>query len=166
ALPISAIRSARATITLANYMYGDGAIAREFAEALAERCRAGVGVSILVDGVGSHKMTRAVRDTLTRSGCHLERFRPLHPLDARRLNHRVHRRILVVDGRIGFTGGVGIDEQWTGNGRHSGHWRQTDVEVEGPIVEYLQAAFAEMWRDQTGVLLAGVPYFPDLERRG
>jgi cardiolipin synthase len=107
-------------------------------------------------------MTRENREVLERAGCAFVRFRPLNPLNVRRFNNRNHRRVLVVDGRVGFTGGTGIGEKWTGDGRRPGHWRQTDVRIEGPIVRQLQSAFAENWRDETGVLLAGDAYFPDL----
>ena len=162
---LAAIRGARVSITLANYLWESGAIADEMTAALAERCRAGVGVNVLVDAVGSHRMTRENRELLTESGCHFVRFRPLNPLNARRVNNRNHRRVLVVDGRVGFTGGTGIGSKWTGNGRRPGHWRQTDVRVEGPIVRDLQAAFAENWRDETGILLAGDAYFPEAARQ-
>ena len=157
---LTAIRGARTSITFANYIWQTGPIADELAEALAERCRAGVGVNVLVDAIGSHAMTKENRELLSRSGCHFERFRPLNPFDFRRVNNRNHRRVLVVDGRIGFTGGTGIGWQWVGDGRTPGYWRQTDVRVEGPIVRDLQAAFAENWRDQTSIVLGGDTYFP------
>jgi cardiolipin synthase len=163
---LAAVREARASITLANYIWETGAIADEMAGALAERCRAGVGVNILVDAVGSHLMTKDNQQLLQRSGCHFQRFNPLNPIDPRRFNNRNHRRVLVVDGRVGFTGGTGIGSKWTGDGRRPGHWRQTDIRLEGPIVRDLQAMFAENWRDQTGILLGGEAYFPDIEPRG
>ena len=163
---LAAIRSAKTTITFANFVYEDGAIADEMADALAERCRAGVGVNVLVDAVGSNKMPKRVREVLSASGCHFARYHSVNPFALKRFNHRNHRRILVVDGRVGFTGGTGIGDTWTGDGRQPGHWRQTDVRVEGPIVRFLQAAFAENWRDATGVLLTGDAYFPEPERRG
>jgi cardiolipin synthase len=163
---LAAIRGARTTITFANFVYEDGEIARDMAEALAERCRAGVGVNVLVDAVGSNKMSMALRTMLSASGCHFARYHSVNPFALKRFNHRNHRRILVVDGRIGFTGGTGVGDKWTGDGRQPGHWRQTDVRVEGPIVRFLQAAFAENWRDATGMLLAGDAYFPEPERRG
>jgi cardiolipin synthase len=163
---LAAIREARASVTLANYIWETGAIADEFAAALAERCRAGVSVNVLVDAIGSHEMTKENQERLQRAGCRFERFNPLNPLNPRRVNHRNHRRVLVVDGRIGFTGGTGIGVKWTGDGRRPGHWRQTDVRAEGPIVRFLQAAFAENWRQQTGVMLAGDAYFPELQARG
>jgi cardiolipin synthase len=163
---LAAIRSARTTITLANFVYEDGGIAREMAEALAERCRAGVGVNVLVDAVGSSHMPKALSKTLREAGCHFARYHSLNPFAIKRLNHRNHRRVLVVDGRVGFTGGTGVGEKWTGDGRRPGRWRQTDVRVEGPIVRFLQAAFAENWRDSTGLLLGGDAYFPPPDRRG
>ena len=163
---LAAIREARVSITLANYIWETGAVADEMAAALAERCRAGVGVNVLVDAVGSHGMTKENQQLLTGSGCHFVRFNALNPLNPRRFNHRNHRRVLVVDGRVGFTGGTGIGEKWTGDGRRPGHWRQTDVRVEGPVVRHLQAVFAENWRAETGIILAGDAYFPELEPRG
>ena len=163
---LEAIRSARTTITFANFSYEDGEVAREITEALAERCRAGVGVNVLVDAMGSSGMPKALGRTLAASGCHFARYKPVRPLTIKRINHRNHRRVLVVDGRVGFTGGTGIGDKWTGDGRHEGHWRQTDVRVEGPIVRALQAAFVEDWREATTLLLGGDAYFPPLEPRG
>ena len=163
---LAAIRGATTTITFANFIYEDGDIAREMAEALADRCRAGVGVNILLDAVGSGDIVKEFREMWRGSGCHFAFFHPLNPFTIRRLNHRNHRRILVVDGRVGFAGGTGIGEKWTGDGRREGYWRQTDVRVEGPIVRFLQAAFAENWRDTTALLLGGDAYFPPVERRG
>jgi len=111
-------------------------------------------------------MPKPLQKLLRASGCHFARYHSLNPFAIKRLNHRNHRRILVVDGRVGFTGGTGIGEKWTGDGRRPGHWRQTDVRVEGPIVRFLQAAFAENWRDSTGLLLGGDAYFPPAEKRG
>ena len=163
---LAAIRGARATITLANFEYEAGDVSREMAEALAARCRAGVSVEILLDAIGSGHMPRRDRATLRDAGCHLAFYHTFNPLAITRFNHRNHRRILVVDGRVGFTGGTGVGERWTGDGRRPGHWRQTDVRVEGPIVRFMQAAFAENWREATGILLGGDGYFPPLAPRG
>jgi len=163
---LAAIREAKTTITFANFLYEKGDVARDMAHALAERCLAGVGVNVLVDSVGSKGMPKKHREVMRRAGCHVATYHSLNPMAIKRINHRNHRRVLVVDGRVGFTGGTGIGEQWTGDGRQKGHWRQTDVRVEGPIVRSLQAAFAENWRDATGILLGGDAYFPELEPRG
>src|SRR5262244_3894038 len=163
---LAAIRAGRTTITFANFSWEDGDVAREMVEALAERCRDGVGVNVLVDAIGSSEMPKEQQRTLAASGCHFARYKPVRPLTIKRINHRNHRRVLVVDGRVGFTGGTGIGDMWTGDGRSRDHWRQTDVRVEGPIVRQLQAAFAENWRDATGVLLSGDAYFPAIAPRG
>ena len=163
---LAAIRGARHTITFANFIVEEGDSARDMVSALVERCRAGVRAHILLDAVGSSEMPAQYRDLLQDAGCSFAWFHSLNPFAIKRINHRNHRRILVVDGRIGFTGGTGVGTRWEGDGRQAGHWRQTDVRVEGPVVGLLQAAFAENWRDATGVLLGGDAYFPKLERRG
>jgi cardiolipin synthase len=164
---LSAIRSAQKTITYAQYFYEDGPVSRDVAEALAERCRVGVGTNVLLDAFGTLAMPREYTELMTRSGCHVAYFRPLWQYIFRRYNNRNHRRILVVDGRVGFTGGSGVSRKWMGNGRVAHHWRDTDIRVEGPVVEYLQAAFAENWLETTGVVLGGEAYFPrPIEPRG
>jgi cardiolipin synthase len=157
---LRAIRGAQTTITYAQYTYEEGQIAREVAEALAERCRAGVKAHVLLDSVGSITMPREYWDLMARAGCEVVSFRPIGPLGIGRANNRNHRRILVVDGRIGFTGGSGVSSQWMGNGRVTDHWRDTDVQIEGPVVDYLQGAFTENWVEATGVVLGGADYFP------
>lgn len=157
---LAAIRSARSTITYAEYFYADGGPAREIAEALAERCRAGVVGKILLDGFGTLSMPAAYVGTLKDAGCHVATFRPLGRLPSvGRHNKRNHRRILVVDGRVALTGGSGVSEKWTGDGRRDGHWRDTDVRIEGPAVLSVQSAFLENWREATGELLGGDRYF-------
>jgi cardiolipin synthase len=162
---LTAIRGARTTITYAQYFYEDGPVARDLAEAFAERCRAGVGVNIILDAFGTVGMPAQYVDMLRHSGCHVAIFRPLTPLTWHRANYRNHRRILVVDGLVGFTGGSGVSEKWMGNGRVKNHWRDTDIRVRGPIVEYLQGAFVENWLETTGVVLGGEAYFPRPVRR-
>lgn len=157
---LEAIRGAQYTITYAQYFYEDGPVSRDIAEALAERCRAGVGVNVLLDAFGTLSMPREYTDAMSRSGCHVAWFRPLAQYIFRRYNNRNHRRILVVDGRVGFTGGSGVSRKWMGNGRVEHHWRDTDVRIQGPAVEYLQAAFVENWLEATGVVLGGEAYFP------
>lgn len=157
---LTGIRAAQRTITYAQYYFEDGPVARDIAEALADRCRAGVGASVLLDAFGSLHMPREYVERMREAGCHVVWFRPLRQYVFRRYYHRNHRRILVVDGRIGFTGGAGVSRKWMGNGRIEHHWRDTDVRVEGPVVEYLQAAFAENWLEATGMVLGGEAYFP------
>jgi cardiolipin synthase len=132
---LEAIRRAQTTITYAQYSYEDGQIARELAEALAERCRAGVRVHVLLDSVGTLAMPREYTTLMFKDGCDVVSFRPIGPFGLNRPNNRNHRRILVVDGRVGFTGGSGVSHKWMGNGRVADQWRDTDVRVEGPVVE-------------------------------
>jgi cardiolipin synthase A/B len=164
---LEAIRSARKTITYAQYVFEEGAPAADTAQALAERCRAGVKVHVLIDAVGSLLMPSEYRNTLTEAGCEVASYRPLTPWTFDRLNYRNHRRILVVDGRLGITGGSGTSGKWSGNGRQEGKWRDTDMRVEGPVVGQLQGAFAENWLEATGVALGGPDYFPrPIEAKG
>ncbi len=157
---LDAIRKARTTITYAQYSYEDGPISRDLAEAMADRCRAGVRAHILLDSVGTLSMPKEYTELMAKAGCEVVSFRPIGPLGLQRANNRNHRRILVVDGRVGFTGGSGVSSKWMGNGRVRDHWRDTDVQVEGPVVDYLQGAFAENWVEATGKVLGGADYFP------
>ena len=164
---IAAIRAARKSITYAQYVFEEGAPAADTAQALAERCRAGLPVHVLLDAVGALAMPVQYRDWMVEAGCQVAFYRPLTPWTFDRVNERNHRRILVVDGVVGFTGGSGTSGKWSGNGKQDGHWRDTDVRVEGPVVEQLQGAFAENWLEATGVALGGPAYFPrPLEVKG
>jgi cardiolipin synthase A/B len=169
---LAAIRAATQTITYAQYFYEEGPVPEEIAEALAERCRAGVRAHVLLDGFGTLYMPARYVETMKTAGCEVATFRPLSPFSLFALlgygksNHRNHRRILVVDGEVGFTGGSGVAPKWMGNGRLAGHWRETDVRVEGLVVSSLQGAFAENWLEATGNVLGGDPYFPRQPRTG
>ena len=169
---LAAIRAARATITYAQYFYDEGPIGAEIAEALAERCRAGVRAHVLLDGFGAMQIPPAYRETMTLAGCEVATFRPLTPftllaiVGLGRDNKRNHRRILVVDGQVGFTGGSGVSPRWTGDGRMKDHWRETDIRLEGPVVARLQGAFAENWLEATGKVLGGELYFPPMSAHG
>jgi cardiolipin synthase A/B len=154
------IRGARESIAYAQYFYEDGPIARAVAEALAERCRAGLKVHVLLDGVGTLLMPVEYQDLMRQSGCQVQAFRPVRPWSLHKANYRNHRRLLVVDGKVGFTGGSGVSKKWMGDGRTKDHWRDTDIRVEGPAVEWFQAAFVENWLEVTGVALGGQAYFP------
>ena len=120
----------------------------------------GIRASILLDAHGSDNLPEDYVERLNAAGCRLVAdFRPLRPWNIERSNKRNHRRIVVVDGRVGFTGGYGIDETWKGNGRQKGRWRETNVRLQGPVVQQLQEAFIEHWREATGILLGGDEYF-------
>ena len=154
------IRAARETINYAQYSWADGPVSREISEALAERCRAGVDVNLLLDAVGTAAMPTEYIDLMREAGCRVEHFRPVSRAALHRFNYRNHRRVLVVDGRVGFTGGSGVSAKWMGNGRTKGQWRDTDARVRGPVVAFLQGTFADSWRTETGIVLGGRAHFP------
>jgi cardiolipin synthase len=160
---LAAIRSAERTIDFATYVYWTGSIAPQFAGALAERASAGVEVNVLLDAVGAAKMDRALVTRLEQAGAKVAWFRPVRWWTLHKLNNRTHRKILVVDGRVGFTGGVGIAEEWTGNGQDSRHWRDTHVRVEGPAARDLLGGFLENWAEATQCILTGREHLPDVE---
>ncbi|MFE7775277.1 phosphatidylserine/phosphatidylglycerophosphate/cardiolipin synthase family protein [Streptomyces sp. NPDC057445] len=144
---LDAIGSARHTVDMMTFVYWRGDIAREFARRLAERAREGVRVRLLLDGFGSRLIEKEQLDEMERAGVHVSWFRkPLH-LSPFKQNHRCHRKVLVVDEQVAFTGGVGIAEEWCGNARNPGEWRDTHVEVRGPAVDGLAAAFAQNWAE-------------------
>lgn len=161
-----AIRSAQTSITFETFIYWSGEIGEKFSQALSERARAGVLVSVIIDWVGSTKMEQSLLNSMQAAGVQLHRYRPLHWYNFGRMNNRTHRKLLVVDGRIGFTGGVGIADQWTGDGGDPEHWRDTHFRIEGPVVAQLQAAFNDNWIKTTGQVLNGSSYFPALQEEG
>src|SRR4030095_1439943 len=120
---LEAIRGAKSSITFETYIYWSGEIGAAFSDALCERARAGIPVSVIVDWVGSAKMDRSMLDKMEQAGVHVKQYRPLRWYNFRRLNYRTHRKLLVVDGRVAFTGGVGIADQWQGNAENPDHWR-------------------------------------------
>jgi cardiolipin synthase len=161
---LETIRAAQRTICLTTYVYWRGDIAHEVAAALCERARDGVEVNVIIDAVGGIKIERAVVERMQEAGVRVVRFRPPKPYAARRLGNRTHRKLLVVDGRVGLTGGVGIADEWTGNAGDPDHWRDTHVRVRGPVVRGLFGAFADNWLEATGEVLVGDGYLPDIER--
>ena len=163
---LAAIRSARKTITFETYIYWSGQIGDQFAEALAERAHAGVQVHILLDWIGSNSMDQALIDHLEAAGAEVERYRPLHWYSLSRLNSRTHRKILVVDGCIGFIGGVGIADEWSGHAEDPDHWRELHYQVEGPVVAHLQAAFTDNWLKTRANVLNHDDYYPELDEVG
>ena len=163
---LAAIKSAKKTINLEFYIYWDGEIGRTFAEALAERARAGVQVKVILDSVGSATMSRQLTDFLTRNGVDVEWYHPLRWYTLSRFNHRTHRKLLIADGRVGFSGGVGIADNWLGDADSRDHWRDTVARVEGPVVTQMQFGFMDNWVKSRGELLTGLDYFPEVERAG
>ena len=163
---VGAIRKATRSITFETYIYWSESIGREFADALIERARAGVKVHVLLDWVGSAKMEKRYLDEMTAAGVQVERFHEPHWSRLPRLNNRTHRKELVVDGTVGFTGGVGIADKWRGHAQDPDHWRETHFRVEGPVVAQMQAVFMDNWIKSTGRVLHGDAYFPALPPRG
>ncbi len=163
---LAAIRGAKKTINLEFYIYWDGEVGRQFAEALAERARAGVKVNVVLDAVGSAEMSEDLILFMQRNGISIEWYHPLRWYTISRVNHRTHRKLLIIDGEIGFAGGVGIADNWLGDADSPDHWRETVVRVEGPVVTQMQFAFMDNWIKSRGELLTGLDYFPQLEKRG
>ncbi len=163
---LAAIDAARHSITLETYIYWSGEIGGRFATALAERARAGVKVHVLLDWVGSNIIDSASIEQMQAAGVEVTRYNKprWHHLD--RVNNRTHRKLLVVDGRIGFTGGVGIADPWLGDAATPEQWRDTHFRVEGPVVAQLQAAFLDNWIQATGNVPYGDDYFPPLAPAG
>lgn len=163
---LKAIRGAKKTINFETYIYWSEDIGREFAEALSERARAGVKVHLLIDWVGSAKMDEEDLNEMRRAGVEVRQYHPLRWYNLGRINNRTHRKLLVVDGRIGFTGGVGIAGQWTGNAQDPDHWRDSHFRAEGPVVAQMQAVLIDNWTKTTGKVLHGDDYFPPQVQAG
>ncbi len=163
---LAAIRAARQTITFENFIYWRGGIPRQFAEAFAERARAGVEVRIVLDYVGASEMADGLCAMMREAGCRVVKFRPPTWWRLGRLNNRMHRRVLVVDGVRGFTGGIGIGDEWDGHAQDQAHWRDTHFEVEGPVVTQLQAVFMSSWLRATGDLDHNDAFFPAIPEAG
>ncbi|MFJ5370891.1 phosphatidylserine/phosphatidylglycerophosphate/cardiolipin synthase family protein, partial [Bosea sp. CER48] len=163
---LRAIREARQTITFETYIYWRGSIAEEFAEALSVKAREGLSVKVLLDWVGSLPMDEKLIKQMQDAGVEVVRFRPVAWYTLDRVNNRTHRKLLVVDGRIAFTGGVGIADEWNGDARSRNEWRDNHYRVEGPAAAEFQAAFAEHWIEATGELLLGERFFPQISPVG
>jgi cardiolipin synthase len=163
---LKAIRAAEHTINFETYIYWSGHIGEEFAQALIERVRAGVKVHLMLDWLGSEKMAPQLVRQMRDAGVEIERYHALHWFSLGKLNNRTHRKVLIVDGKIAFTGGVGIADEWTGHAQDPDHWRDLHFLVEGPVVAQFQAAFLDNWIKTTGRVLNGETYFPPLAPAG
>jgi cardiolipin synthase len=163
---LEAIRAAEQSVNMLTYIYWQGDIARRFARELAAACRRGVEGRVLLDAVGAARMDEALVEQMRAAGCQVAYFHPPRWNELRRLNRRTHRKVMVVDGKKGFTGGVGIAEEWTGDAEDPGHWRDDHFLVEGPVVRYLQGAFGENWREATGEVLAEERFYPAIDSTG
>jgi cardiolipin synthase len=166
---LSAIASAQKTITFETYVFWDGTTGKKFADALCERAQAGVKVHVLVDWIGGAQINSDDWKRMKKAGVILYKHHVFHfydPFSWGEIDRRTHRKLLVIDGKHGFTGGVGIADMWNGNAQDKDHWRDTHFKVEGPVVNQLQAAFIDNWMQTTGVVLDGDEYFPKIEPAG
>ncbi|WP_196259255.1 phospholipase D-like domain-containing protein [Pelagibacterium limicola] len=163
---LEAIAGAERSINFETYVYWSGEIGQRFAHALAERARAGVEVRVLLDWVGSAPMEDDLLDIMTEAGVRVVRFRPVRWYTIDKINNRTHRKILIVDGRTAFTGGVGIADEWQGDARNPDEWRETHYRVEGPVVGEFQGAFVHNWVEATHEQLMGEAYFPAPQSAG
>lgn len=163
---LTAIREAERSITVEAYIYWAGEIGLTFARALAERATHGVKVKIMLDAVGSSSIGNEILGIMRDGGCHVAWYNPIRWNKLRRLNNRTHRKSLIVDGRIGFTGGAGIADHWTGDAQDNTHWRDLQIRLEGPAVRPLQTGFAQNWLECTRELVTGPDFYPALEPAG
>lgn len=164
---LAAIHSAQKTITLESYIWASGKVSDEFCAALIERGQHGVKVHVLVDGMGNLKLKLQDIDRMKAAGVQFVVYAHQHWYTWKsNLNHRSHRKLLIVDGKIGFTGGVCIDDTWLGNADNPQVWRDTQARIEGPVVREMQAVFAANWLKTTSRVLMGPDYFPEVAPAG
>jgi len=163
---LEAIRSATNTITFENFIWRSGQVSSQFIEALSERARAGVKVHCIVDGMGAFKFKKSDRQRLRQAGVQLQIFNRVWPWNFYEWNFRTHRKTLVIDGRVGFIGGICIDDSWLGDATSHDLWRDTQYRVEGPVVGQLQGVFMDNWTRCTSKVLHGPDYFPSLPAKG
>lgn len=163
---LQALEQAQKTITIEAYIYWAGEIGRRFAQALAAKASSGVTVKILLDSVGSSTISDEIMQTLEKGGCQVRWYHPVYWYTINRVNNRTHRKSLIIDGRIGFTGGAGIADHWLGNAQDPEHWRDIQVRLEGPVVTTLQNGFARNWLETTGELISGEAYYPPAQPAG
>ena len=163
---LAAIRAARHSVCLETFIYWSGDIGEQFAEALTDAARRGVKVHVLFDWVGTRQRAPKLLAQLRDGGVEVELYHELSWFHLGRLNNRTHRKLLVIDGETGFTGGAGVAPQWQGDAQDPAHWRETHFQVRGPVVAQMQAVFLDNWIKATGLVLHGPAYFPALEAAG
>lgn len=162
---LQSIASAQKTITLESYIYWSGDVGKQFADALVERAQNGVQVKVLLDWFGS-KLDESLLERMRDNGIDIQRYNPPTWYNLHQMNHRTHRRLMVVDGKTGFAGGAGLGDKWSGNAQDPAHWRDTHFQVEGPVVAQMQSAFIDNWVQATGEMLHHADYLPPLEPKG
>ncbi len=164
---LEAIRGAQKTINFEAYIFYSDEVGHAFRDALAERARAGVEVRMILDGLGSSwSLDNSDVRVLQKAGCKFHYYHPTLSLRFDRTNRRTHRRVMVVDGRVGFTGAIGFAKQWAGHAQDKEHWRDIEARVHGPLVNQLQAAFQEHWAKVADEALSGADQFPALPNAG
>jgi cardiolipin synthase A/B len=161
---IQAIAGAKRTVNLESYIFSDDRAGAMITDALVGAARRGVEVRVLVDGTGGHPGKLAAQ--MKQAGVNLRIYHPVRPWNLLRIGRRTHRKILVVDGIVCFTGGLGIEERWLGNARNPNEWRDTHVRATGPVAAQMQAIFGENWTYTTGEILAGNKFYPPIEAAG
>ncbi len=160
---LDAIRESKETVHFATYVWWEGkTVPDTFADLFCETAKRGVTVRLVIDSEGAESMSRALLEKMQGAGCHVAFFRSMHWNTWMRYNQRSHRRLLIVDGKVGFTGGVGIADEWAGDAENSDQWRDTHARVRGPVVASLQAAFADNWNKATSELLLNAQDYPEL----
>ncbi len=164
---LGAIEGADRSVDLLTFVYWSGEIALEFATALSLAARRGVRVRVLLDGVGARPIDQALIDRMTSAGADVRFFRPPDPRHPIQAMHRTHRKVMVCDEQVGFTGGVGIADEWLGDGRTKGAWRDTHIRITGPAVAGLRGAFIDNWIEAEPTLFEpAVDLFPELQSDG
>jgi cardiolipin synthase len=163
---LRAIAEAEQSITIEAYIYWAGSVGRQFAGALAARARKGVAVKILLDAIGCSTIGEEILKTLNEGGCQIAWYHPIRWYTLGRFNNRTHRKSLIIDGYIAFTGGAGIADHWLGNAQDPDHWRDIQIRLEGPGVAPLQSAFAQGWLETTGELITGEAFYPPCVEHG
>ncbi|MFL6589200.1 MAG: phospholipase D-like domain-containing protein [Chthoniobacterales bacterium] len=164
---LAAIRSAKKTVNFAAYIVKSDGTGRQFRDALCERARAGVEVRVLLDGIGSGwALDNSDVRQMTDAGCKFAYYHPVQSWRLDRTNRRSHRRMLIVDGTVGFTGGAAFSDKWSGHAQDKDHWRDVHARLEGPIVSHLQAAFQSHWVKTYGESLTGAGQFPAVPPAG
>lgn len=163
---IEAMRGAQKTITLENFIFRSGRLSGQLVPLLSEKARAGVKVQLIMDSLGCSKLEQSELDTLESAGVQFVKYNRPEWHKLLRVNHRDHRKILVVDGHIGFTGGACLADEWLGNAETKEQWRDTHFQLEGPAVAQLQGVFISNWIEREGEVLHGPEYFPPLKKAG
>ncbi len=157
-----AMEAARDSIHFSTFIYESGSVPKSFADALSAAARRGIEVRVVLDSRGSKKIPPALITQMCEAGCQVRWFRAVQWFTWAKYNHRTHRKLLIVDGKLAFTGGVGIADEWDGDGDSPAHWRDTHVRIVGPAVAAVQAAFVDTWNEATGELPIGEKHFPIL----